>query len=78
MPILGAQGSTKGPASAPTIGSASGGSSGVVSVSFTAPSFSKLPITSYTVTSSSGRTGTGASSPITVNEVAAEVPMAPI
>ncbi len=69
MPILGSQGSTKGPSTAPTIGSASGGSSGVVSVTFSAPSFSKLPITSYTVTSSSGRTGSGSSSPVTVNEV---------
>ncbi len=71
MPILGSSaGATKGPASAPTIGTGSGGSTGVVSVPFTAPSFSKLPITSYTVTSSSGQTGSGASSPITVNEIA--------
>ena len=67
MPILGAQGSTKGPSTAPTIGTATAGN-GTASVTFTAPSFSKLPITSYTVTSSPGNiTGTGASSPITVS-----------
>lgn len=68
MPILGAQGAgTKGPSTAPTIGTATA-SSGSASVTFTAPSFSKLPITSYTVTSSPGGiTGTGASSPITVS-----------
>ncbi len=68
MPILGSSaGSTKGPASAPTIGTATAGD-GSASVTFTAPSFSKLPITSYTVTASpGGATGTGASSPITVS-----------
>jgi large repetitive protein len=67
MPILGSQGSTKGPSTAPTIGSATAGDANA-SVTFTAPSFSKLPITSYTVTASpGGATGTGASSPITVS-----------
>lgn len=67
MPILGSQGSTKGPSTAPTIGTATAGNASA-SVTFTAPSFSKLPITSYTVTSSPGSfTGTGASSPITVS-----------
>ena len=68
MPILSSSaGSTKGPASAPTIGTATAGN-GSASVTFTAPSFSKLPITSYTVTASpGGATGTGASSPITVS-----------
>lgn len=67
MPIIGAQGSTKGPATAPTIGSATAGNASA-SVTFTAPSFSKLSITSYTVTASpGGATGTGSSSPITVS-----------
>jgi hypothetical protein len=67
MPILGSQGSTKGPSSAPTIGTATAGDASA-SVTFSAPSFSKLPITSYTVTASpGGATGTGASSPITVS-----------
>ena len=68
MPIIGSNaGSTKGPAGAPTIGTATAGDASA-SVTFTAPSFSKLPITSYTVTSSPGGiTGTGASSPITVS-----------
>jgi hypothetical protein len=68
MPILGAQSAgTKGAPTAPTIGTATlSGTS--ASVTFTAPSFSKLPITSYTVTSSPGGiTGTGSSSPITVS-----------
>jgi hypothetical protein len=71
MPILGSQGAgTKGAPSAPTIGTATAGS-GNASVTFTAPS-SKLPITSYTVTSSpSGITGTGSSSPITVSGLTA-------
>jgi hypothetical protein len=70
MPILtSAGGSTKGPSTAPTIGTATAGNMSA-SVTFTAPSFSKLPITSYTVTSSSGRTGSGSSSPVTVNEIA--------
>lgn len=59
--------STKGPSTAPTIGTATAGNSSA-SVTFTAPTFSKLPITSYTVTSSPGGfTGTGASSPIIVS-----------
>ena len=68
MPIrTSSAGSTKGPAGAPTIGTATAGNANA-SVTFTAPSFSKLPITSYTVTSSPGGiTGTGASSPITVS-----------
>ena len=68
MPILSSSaGATKGPASAPTIGTATAGN-GSASVTFSAPSFSKLPITSYTVTSSpESVTGTGASSPITVS-----------
>jgi len=68
MPILGSQGAgTKGASTAPTIGTATlSGTS--ASVTFTAPSFSKLPITSYTVTSSTGSlTNTGASSPITIS-----------
>jgi hypothetical protein len=67
MPILGAQSAgTKGSPTAPTIGTATL-SGTTASVPFTAPSFSKLPITSYTVTSSPGGfTGTGASSPISV------------
>jgi hypothetical protein len=72
MPILGAQGSTKGPSTAPTIGTATSPTSTTASVTFTAPGFSKLPITSYTVTSSPGGfTGTGASSPITVSGLTA-------
>lgn len=68
MPILGAQSAgTKATPSAPTIGAATAGNASA-SVTFTAPSFSKLPITSYTVTSSPGSiTGTGASSPVTVS-----------
>lgn len=68
MPILGSQSAgTKGPSSAPTIGTATAGNA-LASVTFTAPSFSKLPITSYTVTSSPGGfTATGANSPITVS-----------
>jgi hypothetical protein len=68
MPILGAQSSgAKGSATAPTIGTATAGDANA-SVTFTAPSFSKLPITSYTVTASpGGATGTGSSSPITVS-----------
>jgi hypothetical protein len=56
---------------APTIGTASGGTSGVVSVPFTANATGGSAITGFTATSSSGRTGTSASSPITVNEIAA-------
>ena len=74
MPILGSQGgSTKGPSTAPTIGTATDlGTGTTVSVTFTAPSFSKLPITSYTVTSSPGSvTASGANSPITVSGLTA-------
>jgi hypothetical protein len=68
MPVLSSSsGATKGPATAPTIGTATAADVSA-SVTFTAPSFSKLPITSYTVTASpGGATGTGASSPITVS-----------
>jgi hypothetical protein len=68
MPILGSQSAgTKGPSTTPTIGTATAGNASA-SITFTAPSFSKLPITSYTVTASpGGATGTGASSPITVS-----------
>jgi len=73
MPILGASASgAKSSPVAPTIGTATNvGTSraynnGSATVTFTAPN-SKLPITSYTVTSSPGSyTGTGASSPLTV------------
>lgn len=73
MPILGSSASgAKSSPVAPTIGTATDvGTSraynnGAATVTFTAPN-SKLPITSYTVTSSpGGYTGTGASSPITV------------
>lgn len=66
MPILGSSASPKGVPGAPTIGTATAGD-GSASVTFSAPSFSKLPIASYTVTASpGGLTGTGASSPITV------------
>jgi hypothetical protein len=68
MPILGAQSAgTKGSPTAPTIGTVTL-SGTAASVPFTAPSFSKLPITGYTVTSSIGSlTNTGASSPITIS-----------
>jgi hypothetical protein len=73
MPILGASASgAKSIPNAPTIGTATDvGTSrpynnGSATVTFTAPA-SKLPITSYTVTSSPGGfTASGASSPITV------------
>ena len=66
MPILGSSASPKGVPTAPTIGTATAGDASA-SVTFSAPSFSKLPITSYTVTASpGGATGTGVSSPITV------------
>ena len=73
MPILGASASgAKSTPVAPTIGTATDAGSGraynngSATVTFTAPN-SKLPITSYTVTSSPGSyTGTGSSSPITV------------
>lgn len=72
MPILGAQGSTKGAPGVPTSVSATSPTSTTASVSFTVPSFSKLPITSYTVTSSPGSyTASGASSPITVSGLSA-------
>jgi trimeric autotransporter adhesin len=69
MPILGAQSSgAKGPASAPTVGTATVTNSTTVSLAFTAPSFSKLPITSYTVTSSPSiaLSTSGTSTPLTV------------
>jgi hypothetical protein len=67
MAILGSSASTKGPSTAPTIGTATAGN-GSASVTFSAPSFSKLPITSYTVTASpGGATGASSSSPITVS-----------
>lgn len=74
MPILGASSSGAKPApTVPTSVSASNSGSGrafnngAASVSFTAPSTSKLPVTSYTVTSSPGSfTASGASSPLTV------------
>jgi trimeric autotransporter adhesin len=73
MPILGSSaGATKGAPGVPTSVSATSPTSTTASVSFTAPGFSKLPITSYTVTSSpGGLTGTGASSPITVSGLTA-------
>ena len=68
MIVLGANASgAKGAPSAPVIGTATV-SGTTATVTFTASSFSKLPITSYTVTSSPGGiTGTGASSPISVS-----------
>lgn len=73
MPILGASASgAKSTPVAPTIGTATDAGSGraynngSATVTFTAPT-SKLPITSYTVTSSPGGfTTSGASSPLTV------------
>ena len=56
---------------APTIGTATGGTSGVVSVPFTAGATGGSAITGYTVTSSSGRTATGSSSPISITELVA-------
>ena len=52
---------------APTIGTATAGN-GTVSVTFTAGATGGSSITGYTVTSSSGNTGTGVSSPISVSE----------
>ena len=70
MPIIGSSASPKGVPTAPTIGTATAGDASA-SVTFTAPSFSKLPITSYTVTANpGGATGTGSSSPITVSGLA--------
>jgi hypothetical protein len=69
MPILSSSsGSTKGPASAPTVGTATVTNSATVSLAFTVPSFSKLPITSYTVTSSPSiaLSTSGTSTPLTV------------
>lgn len=73
MPVLGtSSGSTKGAPATPTSVTATSPTSTTASVAFTAPNFSKLPITSYTVTSSPGSlTGTGASSPITVSGLTA-------
>jgi hypothetical protein len=68
LPILGSQGSgTKGAPTAPTVGTATVTNSTTVSLTFTAPS-SKLPITSYTVTSSPSiaLSTSGTSSPLTV------------
>ena len=74
MPILGV--SSSGAKPVPTVPTSVSGSNvgtsrafnnGAASVSFTTPSTSKLPITSYTVTSSPGSfTASGASSPLTV------------
>ena len=77
MPILGASASgAKSRPVAPTIGTATNVGSGraynngAATVTFTAPT-SKLPITSYTVTSSPGGfTASGASSPLTVTGLA--------
>jgi hypothetical protein len=55
---------------APTIGTATAGNL-TASITFTAGTTGNSTITGYTVTSSSGRTNTGASSPIVVTEVAA-------
>ena len=52
---------------APTIGTATAGN-GTVSVAFTAGATGGSAITGYTVTSSSGNTGTGTSSPISVSD----------
>jgi hypothetical protein len=73
MPILGSSASPKGVPGVPTIDSVTDGGTGTtVSIAFTAPSFSKLPITSYTVTASpGGASETGASSPITVSGLTA-------
>jgi hypothetical protein len=68
LPILGSQGSgAKGAPTAPTVGTATITNSTTVSLTFTAPS-SKLPITSYTVTSSPSiaLSTSGTSSPLTV------------
>lgn len=68
MPILGSQSSgTKGAPSAPTVGTATVTNSTTVSLTFTPPD-SKLPITSYTATSSPSiaLTTSGTTSPITI------------
>jgi len=54
--------------SAPTIGTATDGGYGVMSVTFTASTLGPTA-SSFTLTSSSGVTGTGASSPLTLTEV---------
>lgn len=56
---------------APTIGTASGGTSGVVSVPFTAGENGNSTVTVYTATSSSGITATASSSPIAITESSA-------
>jgi hypothetical protein len=74
MPILGASSSGAKPAptvptstSAANAGSGRAYNNGSATVSFSAPTTSKLPVTSYTATSSPGSfTATGASSPLTV------------
>jgi hypothetical protein len=68
VPILGSQGSgTKGAPTTPVVGTATVTNATTVSLTFTAPS-SKLPITSYTVTSSPSiaLSTSGTSSPLTV------------
>jgi hypothetical protein len=68
VPILGSQGSgAKGAPGAPTVGTATVTNSTTVSLAFTAPD-SKLPITSYTVTSSPSiaLSTSGTTSPLTV------------
>ena len=55
--------------SAPTIGTATDGGSGNMSVTFTASTLGPTA-SSFTLTSSSGVTGSGASSPLTLQEVA--------
>jgi hypothetical protein len=78
MPILGIQASSRRSVpAAPTIGAATdigtarAYNNGAASITFTAPFDGKLPITSYTVTSSPGGfTASGASSPLTVTGLA--------
>jgi hypothetical protein len=68
MPLLGSQSSgAKGAPAAPTVGTATISGSTTVSLTFTAPE-SKLPITSYTVTSSPSiaLSTSGTTSPLTV------------
>ena len=55
--------------SAPTIGTATDGGSGNMSVTFTASTLGPTA-SSFTLTSSSGGTGSGASSPLTLQELA--------
>ena len=54
--------------SAPTIGTATDGGSGLMSITFTASTLGPTA-SSFTLTSSSGVTGSGASSPLTLQEV---------